>query len=65
MVVLLVIVLSLLALVVLTNWLRTGGAYDQKTGPVIGPEPPDWKPHEAEPWDEHPKLYDRKPSAER
>ena len=65
MVALLVIVLSLLALIGITNWLRTGGAYDRKTGPVIGPEVPNWKPHEAEPWDERPELYGRKPSGDR
>ncbi len=65
MIALLVAGLALLALVVLTNWLRTGGSYDKKTGPVIGPEVPNWKPHDSEPWDEHPELYARKQSGDR
>ena len=64
MVVVAVIVLSLLALLVIGNWLRSGGDYDRKTGPVIGPEVPNWKPHEEEPWEADPKLFDSKPPSE-
>ena len=65
MVFLVVVVLSLLALIGITNWLRSGGGYDKKTGPVIGPEPPDWKPHEEEPWEADPKLFGPKQPRDR
>ena len=65
MVGLLVTVGALLAVVVMVNWLRVGGSYDDKTVGQIGPEPPGWTPHETEPWLESPTLYGDKPQKDR
>lgn len=48
---LLIIVGAVIAVLVTANWLRDGGGYDDKTVGRIGPEPKDWKPHEAQPWE--------------
>ncbi len=55
LVVVVIIVFALIALIVIGNWLRPGGGYDEETVGRIGPEPADWKPHEAEPWESKPK----------
>jgi hypothetical protein len=53
-----------IAVIAMVNWLRPGGGYDRETGPIIGPEPPNWKPHEVEPWQrEHERQSEQDPSS--
>jgi hypothetical protein len=47
-----IIALAVIAVMGMVYSLREGGMYDEAVGPVIGGEPPDWKPHEGEPWQE-------------
>ena len=61
LVALLIIVLAVVAVIVIGNWLRAGGGYDEETVGRIGPEPPDWKPHDAEPWESKPRPWESKP----
>jgi hypothetical protein len=45
------IALAVIAVMGMAYWLRRGGMYDEVVDPVIGAEPPGWKPHEDEPWE--------------
>jgi hypothetical protein len=59
-----VIVVAVIAVIAMANWLRAGGGYDEETDPIIGPEPPSWKPHEVEPWQAERELYREKDPGE-